>query len=121
MKFRVIDLFSGAGGMTLGFVDGRFCGDFVPVLAVDNDGPSLETHAANFTGDVHCGNIELWLKGEGREWFMAGAESTCRQFGHFLDADATMNHIRAIADGRQPFSFMPWRVLCLGKWYDSVK
>lgn len=64
MKFRVIDLFSGAGGMTLGFADSRFCGDFMPVLAVDNDASSLETHAANFEGDVHCGNIEVWLKGE---------------------------------------------------------
>ena len=64
MKFRVIDLFSGAGGMTLGFVDSRYCGDFKPVLAVDNDAASIETHASNFEGEVHCGNIELWLKGE---------------------------------------------------------
>lgn len=61
MQFRVIDLFSGAGGMTLGFADSRYCGDFEPVLAVDNDRAALETHAANFSGQVICGNIEEWL------------------------------------------------------------
>jgi DNA (cytosine-5)-methyltransferase 1 len=62
MPYRVIDLFSGAGGMTLGFVDSRYCGEFRPVLAVDNDAASLETHEANFGGRTECGNIELWLK-----------------------------------------------------------
>jgi asparagine synthase (glutamine-hydrolysing) len=63
---------------------------------------------------------ELWLKGEGRSWFMDGAAKTCKQFGSILNPTATMEHIRSIADGKSAFSFMPWRVVCLGKWYDSV-
>jgi len=61
MTYRLIDLFCGAGGMSLGFVDRRFCGGFECVLAVDNDEPSLATHSANFDGKVVCRNIEDWL------------------------------------------------------------
>jgi DNA (cytosine-5)-methyltransferase 1 len=64
MAYRLIDLFSGAGGMTLGFVDPRYCGDFEHVLAVDMDAASIETHKANFKGDTVRGNIEEWLAGE---------------------------------------------------------
>lgn len=66
MPYRLIDLFCGAGGMSLGFVDPRFCGEFVPVLAVDNDEAALATHAVNFSGEVVCGNIEEWLAGKPR-------------------------------------------------------
>jgi DNA (cytosine-5)-methyltransferase 1 len=62
MTFKIIDLFSGAGGMSLGFVDPRFAGGFECVLAVDNDVAALETHSANFHGKVVSGNIEDWLK-----------------------------------------------------------
>jgi len=66
MTHKLIDLFSGAGGMSLGFVDPRFCGGFECVLAVDNDNASLATHHANFRGKVVCGNIEEWLEGDPR-------------------------------------------------------
>lgn len=62
MAYRLIDLFSGAGGMTLGFVDPRYCGRFENVLAVDFDAASIETHEANFQGTTVHGNIEEWLK-----------------------------------------------------------
>lgn len=62
MTYKIIDLFSGAGGMTLGFIDRRFCGGFECVLAVDNDEPALQTHKANFGGRVVCANIEDWLE-----------------------------------------------------------
>lgn len=62
MKYRIIDLFSGAGGMTLGFVDERFCGGFECVLALDNDRAAVATHQKFFGGEsVQC-NIEDWLK-----------------------------------------------------------
>jgi len=63
MTFKLIDLFCGAGGMSLGFIDPRFCGGFECVLAVDNDRSAIETHSANFGGEVVCGNIEDWLEG----------------------------------------------------------
>jgi|TARA_R100000049_G_C1954802_1_gene107082 DNA (cytosine-5)-methyltransferase 1 len=61
MSWKLIDLFSGAGGMSLGFVDRRFCGGFESVLAVDNDAAAIATHKANFSGEAVCGNIETWL------------------------------------------------------------
>jgi len=62
MKYKIIDLFCGAGGMTLGFVDPRFCGGFECVLAVDNETSAIATHDANFSGEVVSGNIEQWLE-----------------------------------------------------------
>ncbi|WP_098494702.1 DNA cytosine methyltransferase [Collimonas sp. PA-H2] len=62
MKYRIIDLFSGAGGMTLGFVDGRFEGGFDCILAVDNDRAAIATHEKFFGGESVPGNIEDWLK-----------------------------------------------------------
>ncbi|MFI5494398.1 DNA cytosine methyltransferase [Actinoplanes sp. NPDC051859] len=49
----VIDLFSGAGGMTLGFQQAGF----LPVLAVDSDADAIRTHAANFPGESICTDI----------------------------------------------------------------
>ncbi|MFN3727929.1 MAG: DNA cytosine methyltransferase [Allosphingosinicella sp.] len=62
MAWKLIDLFCGAGGMSLGFTDARFCGGFESVLAVDNDAAALETHKLNFGGGAVCGNIETWLE-----------------------------------------------------------
>lgn len=65
MTYRLIDLFSGAGGMTLGFTNKRFCGGFVPVLAVDNDRAAMRTHERNFPGArTVVGNIEEWIATE---------------------------------------------------------
>lgn len=61
-KFRVIDLFSGAGGMTLGFTDERFCGGFECVLSVDNDAAAMRTHEQAYSAPGVVGNIEDWLQ-----------------------------------------------------------
>jgi DNA (cytosine-5)-methyltransferase 1 len=60
-KHRLIDLFSGAGGMTLGFTDERFCGGFECVLSVDNDSAAMATHTAAYGAPGVVGNIEDWL------------------------------------------------------------
>lgn len=61
MTYKLIDLFSGAGGMTLGFVDSNFCGGFTSVLALDFDEAAIATHAANFSGKTVHGPIDEWL------------------------------------------------------------
>lgn len=58
MAYKLLDLFSGCGGMTLGFVHERFCGKFDSVFALDNDPASVETYARNFGPHVHCLGIE---------------------------------------------------------------
>jgi C-5 cytosine-specific DNA methylase len=49
--FHLIDLFSGAGGLTLGF-SRRFGHKFSPVWANDYNRESVDTYNANF--GVHC-------------------------------------------------------------------
>ncbi|MBN8966100.1 MAG: DNA cytosine methyltransferase [Rhizobiales bacterium] len=62
MAYRLIDLFAGAGGMTLGFTHRSFCGGFEAVLGIDNDQAATDTHASNFGGKSVCADIEQWLK-----------------------------------------------------------
>jgi DNA (cytosine-5)-methyltransferase 1 len=58
-KYRLIDLFAGAGGLTKGFVETK---RFVPVAAVEMDLAAAATYAANFGRDhvVAC-DIGDWL------------------------------------------------------------
>lgn len=65
MGIKLIDLFSGAGGLTLGFVSRRFCGGYESVLAIDHDSSAAATHAANFEGRSVCANIEEWVQSHG--------------------------------------------------------
>lgn len=62
-KYRLLDLFCGAGGMTLGFVGSKFSGQFESVFAIDNDNAAVNTYNANFSKNKHCinANIEEWL------------------------------------------------------------
>lgn len=61
MTYHIADLFSGAGGMTLGFTDKRFGGGFLSVLALDSDAAAVETHHCNFSGSSVRANIEEWV------------------------------------------------------------
>lgn len=63
---------------------------------------------------------EVWLKSEGKEWFMSAIDYTCRVFGHIIDEPQFRKHLNNIMDGREPFSFMPWRVAALGIWHKNL-
>lgn len=58
MTNKVIDLFCGAGGLSLGMTDPRFCGGFESIWAIDNDRAATQTYARNFGDHVVCGDIE---------------------------------------------------------------
>ncbi len=58
-SLRIIDLFCGAGGLTLGFV--LASPRFVPVWAVDFNGPALRTYEENFGSHVTLGDLVALL------------------------------------------------------------
>ena len=62
MNYSTIDLFAGAGGLTLGFaladrVEPAAC--YEPVFAVENDQAAANTYKTNFGTHVHDGDIEF--------------------------------------------------------------
>lgn len=61
MALKLIDLFAGAGGLTLGFTDKRFGGGFECVLSVDNEPAAVDTHNNHFGPHGVCTDIEEWL------------------------------------------------------------
>ncbi|MCJ2165592.1 MULTISPECIES: DNA cytosine methyltransferase [unclassified Pseudodesulfovibrio] len=63
MKHKLIDLFSGCGGMTLGFVHPDYCGRFESVFALDNDQAAVNSYIANFGSHAVCDDIENWASG----------------------------------------------------------
>lgn len=63
--WKLIDLFAGAGGMSLGFTDSRFGGGFRSVWAMDHDRAAVATYRRNFGPHADQADIERWLE-EGR-------------------------------------------------------
>ena len=64
---------------------------------------------------------EVWLKGEGREWFLDGIEKACIQFdGHLLNAHEVRRYVAAIIAGKREFDFVPWRIFCFHRWYNQM-
>lgn len=60
--YTTVDLFSGCGGLTAGFLQANSCsGKFQPTSAVDSDIDAAATYAANLGDHVFCGSIEEWL------------------------------------------------------------
>ena len=58
---KLADLFSGAGGMTLGFTDDRYGGGFESVWAIDHDQSAVDTYKENFGDHAVCDDIEKWI------------------------------------------------------------
>lgn len=54
--FKIIDLFAGAGGLTLGFTQ-AFGHNFIPVWASDNNEHAAATYNRNFGNHCICGDI----------------------------------------------------------------
>lgn len=63
---------------------------------------------------------ELWLKGEGKDWFMERIAFACRQFKEFITVDALNGYVGDIISGKEEFTFVPWRIAAFGIWYESV-
>ncbi len=64
---------------------------------------------------------EIWMKNEGRQWFLDGINDTLSIFdGILLNKSATQAEVMGILDGKAAYSTIPWRLLCLGSWYNMV-
>lgn len=55
MDIRTIDLFAGAGGLSLGFEQAEL--GFKPILAVEIDASAARTYERHFGGDVETGSV----------------------------------------------------------------
>ena len=63
---------------------------------------------------------ELWLKGEGKEWFLQGIEDTMKLLPALFNEAKVMQLFTDTVEGRVPFDFTIWRILFFGKWYASM-
>jgi len=64
---------------------------------------------------------ELWLKGEGKDWFIDGIDKACAQFGgQILDTANVKKYVASMLDGKQPFDFAPWRIFCFHRWHNRL-
>jgi len=64
---------------------------------------------------------ELWLKGEGKEWFLDNIDKACKQFGGtLLNTEKVKQYVNDILEGRREFDSMPWRIVCFYRWYNQV-
>lgn len=60
-KFKVIDLFCGAGGLSCGFFKNGNEAHFESILAIDNDASAIKTYNANFGNHGIVANIDEWI------------------------------------------------------------
>lgn len=58
----------------------------------------------------------LWMRGPGADWFREGAEQTLEAAPGVFEPDRLRREVEDLITGTAPFSFFPWRVLCLGRW-----
>ncbi len=64
---------------------------------------------------------EMWLRGEGKEWFLENIDKACKQFGGtLLHAEKVKQYVSDILENRREFDSMPWRIVCFYKWYNQV-
>lgn len=63
---------------------------------------------------------EVWLKGEGKDWFTDGVEQTLRLLPSMFNATKVRTFCADIIEGKIPFDFTIWRILSFGKWYASM-
>jgi asparagine synthase (glutamine-hydrolysing) len=63
---------------------------------------------------------EVWLSRSATGWFREGVQQAIDAAPKLLDGDRTLAMVDAMSTGAAPFTFEPWRVLCLGRWLRSV-
>jgi asparagine synthase (glutamine-hydrolysing) len=62
---------------------------------------------------------ERWMKEDGKEWFTRQMTDSCKLLQDFVDPNQAMIYFHKMQQGNVPFTFDPWRVICLGQWMKS--
>src|SRR5262249_53924968 len=64
---------------------------------------------------------ELWLKGEGKEWFLQGVDNALKMAPELFNEARVRELCDGMIAGKIPFDFTIWRIVAFGKWYASMK
>ncbi|MFL6122973.1 DNA cytosine methyltransferase [Actinophytocola sp.] len=92
-RYRVVDLFAGCGGLSVGF---RQSGLFMPVGAVEADAYAAATYAENFGADhITQGDIAAWVDGDLPEADVVVGGPPCQGFSNLGSKreDDDRNHL----------------------------
>ncbi len=63
---------------------------------------------------------EVWLKGEGKDWFLKGVAETVSMLPSLFDEVKLKRFCDDMTEGKIPFDFTMWRILSFGKWYAAM-
>lgn len=64
---------------------------------------------------------EHWLKNEGREWFKQEIDLASDVLKDFINKEKVLQMLDQMQNGIIPFDFTPWRIICMGRWLDTMK
>jgi asparagine synthase (glutamine-hydrolysing) len=64
---------------------------------------------------------EVWLTRSARAWFRDAVGAATEAAPDYFDADRVLGLVDAMAEGRMAFSFLPWRILCFGRWIEQQR
>ena len=64
---------------------------------------------------------QVWVTQTATAWFREQVGAAADAAPEILDATETLRMFDDIAGGRAAFSFLPWRVLCFGRWLRSLE
>jgi asparagine synthase (glutamine-hydrolysing) len=64
---------------------------------------------------------EVWLRETATDWFRRGIDAALAVTPEFYDVARVRAVVEDMIAGRVPFSFLPWRILCLGRWMAVVR
>lgn len=59
---------------------------------------------------------QVWVTQTATDWFREQVGAAAEFAPEILDATETLRMFDNIVSGRAAFSFLPWRVLCFGRW-----
>lgn len=59
---------------------------------------------------------QVWLQQTATDWFRAGVAAALDSASDIFYPDRVNKMLDEMISGRMPFSFVPWRILCMGRW-----